>query len=450
LKENQEKNSLRGIESAMPTLVSGFVVVLGLLAVRETPRPIEVPIPIDATREIPLAEVVARLAAASGVSVPRPPETVRLPTAGIGGALTRRMLTESLGPGVSLAFQDRVLVVAIRPELLAPENRPQWQARLQQLAERARREAQRRTSYGMHALKSYRPNDPGRPTICLVHGVNSSSGGFVHMFAPLEEAGYGIVVYDYPFNRDLDETCAQFRRDWLEFRRAVGETRPWALVGHSMGTLVARSYVEEPRCDGRDVATLIMIAPVNQGASLAKVQTLYQLMNGIQALSGRKASDPLAHLGDGLGKSAEDLLPGSAFLTALNRRPRRAGVPYHILAGDVGVLSPSGRKQVEAQFDALRERGGMLGGLVTRLAGGDDLSGRLDELTDGLGDGCVSVARTKLAGVADHVVIHANHAELIRAPLLFPDPGPVACMPYLLRWLKDAGPTPDGTGEVKP
>ena len=53
----------------------------------------------------------------------------------------------------------------------------------------------------MHALKSYRPNDPTRPTICLVHGLNSSSGGFVHMIPWLEQAGYGIVVYDYPFNR---------------------------------------------------------------------------------------------------------------------------------------------------------------------------------------------------------------------------------------------------------
>ncbi|MBV8270628.1 MAG: hypothetical protein JO252_30230, partial [Planctomycetaceae bacterium] len=48
---------------------------------------------------------------------------------------------------------------------------------------------------------------------------------------------------------------------------------------------------------------------------------------------------------------------------------------------------------------------------------------------------CVSVARTRLEGVADHVTIHANHAELIRAPLLYPDPGPVACMPHVLRWL---------------
>ena len=32
--------------------------------------------------------------------------------------------------------------------------------------------------------------------------------------------------------------------------------------------------------------------------------------------------------------------------------------------------------------------------------------------------------------------IHANHVELVRGPLLYPDPGPVACMPVVLRWLK--------------
>ena len=66
-----------------------------------------------------------------------------------------------------------------------------------------------------------------------------------------------------------------------------------------------------------------------------------------------------------------------------------------------------------------------------------DLPDLLDELTDATGDGCVSVEHTRLDGVADHVAIHSNHLELIRAPVLFADPGPVVSMPYVLRWLKE-------------
>jgi hypothetical protein len=60
----------------------------------------------------------------------------------------------------------------------------------------------------------------------------------------------------------------------------------------------------------------------------------------------------------------------------------------------------------------------------------------LDELTDGKGDGCIAVERTRLEGVADHMTIHANHVELVRGPLLYPEPGPVVCMPVVLRWLE--------------
>ena len=60
----------------------------------------------------------------------------------------------------------------------------------------------------------------------------------------------------------------------------------------------------------------------------------------------------------------------------------------------------------------------------------------LDELTDGAGDGCVALSRTRLPGAPEPVVLHANHAELIRAPLLFADPGPVVSMPQILDWMK--------------
>ena len=411
------------------------VLAFALLIANGSADPVRVEVPLDGSGELDLSTLVERLAKATGVEVARPPGAVTLPVIGLAGNLSRTMLADSLGPEVRIVVDRRALVATIDPVMLAPGRRDEWQRRLGDLAARAGREAKRRLHYGMHALQSYRPNDAGRPTICLIHGVNSSSGGFVHMIRPLEDAGFGVVVYDYPFNRGLADSCQRFSRDWAAFRRASGEKRPWSIVAHSMGCLVARDYVEGPIYAG-DVAPLILIAPVNQGSHLAKTQTLLQLMNGLQAVGDRRQSDALAHLGDGLGAAADDMAPGSRFLSALNARPRQAGVEYHILAGDLGVVSATARRQIETQAALARRQGGLLGGL-TRLAGGSaaDLSDRLDEVADGSGDGCIAVARTKLAGVSDHNVIHANHAELIRAPLLFRDPGPVACMPFLLRWL---------------
>ena len=164
------------------------------------------------------------------------------------------------------------------------------------------------------------------------------------------------------------------------------------------------------------------------------MQTVVQLMNGLQAINGKDKTKAMMNLSDGLGQAAQDMLPGSTFLKKLNLRPRRLGLAYHIIAGDRGFLTQVSRAQIEGRIDLLKRNSGIFGRLTQTATA--DLPDLLDELTDGTGDGCVSIERTRLEGVADHVTIHANHAELIRAPLLFPDPGPVACMPDLLRRLK--------------
>jgi hypothetical protein len=159
------------------------------------------------------------------------------------------------------------------------------------------------------------------------------------------------------------------------------------------------------------------------------------------AINNKRATQALAQLSDGIGQAADDMLPGSPFLTRLNRAPRAAGVPYHILAGTSGMISREVRQQAQARLEAL-SRDSSIFSVFTQLAS-REMSPLLDELTDGSGDGCVAVERTRLAGVDDHVTIRANHAELIRAPLLYPDDGPVACMPYVLRWLRaDLQPMP--------
>jgi pimeloyl-ACP methyl ester carboxylesterase len=398
-------------------------------------------LPLNAKREAEMGDLVSSLARATGVEIERPKGSLKLPMAGLGGPLSKKLLADSLGPGVETGVEGDSLVVRIPATRLGPLAKAEWQTRLRGLNERIAAEEKRRERYGMGALGSYRPNDPARPTVCLIHGLNSTSSVFWHMIEPIEKAGYGIVVYDFPYNRDLDESTAAFRRDWIEFRKAWGETRPWAIVSHSMGGLLARSYVEDDASYQKDVASLILIAPVNGGSNLSQAQTLLQMIQGLKAINSGATgrSDALSHLGDGLGAAADDLAPGSAFLKALNARKRRAGVPYHLLAGSGGFLSVATRRQIDAQL-GLTGRAGLLGGL-TRLAA-SNLPAQLDEITDGTGDGCVSVASTRLEGVDELSILPVNHLELIRAPLLFPEKGPVACMPVVLRWLEKDLPVP--------
>jgi pimeloyl-ACP methyl ester carboxylesterase len=410
--------------------ITSLIVVVCLAAASSATDPASVHIPISEAGEVDVGEVIARVAEGAGLAVERPSGALPLPMTGLAGTLTRTLLTRALGPDIALTVEPHELVVTLPDVRLAPEAGGDLVSRLDALADRAREEVRRHARYGLRALASYRPEDPGRPTVCLVHGLNSSSGVFLHVIPQLEEAGFGVVVYDYPFNRDLDRTAPAFRRDWAEFRHRMRDTRPWAVVAHSMGGLLARAYVEGDDFAG-DVSELILIAPPNHGSAVARAQTLFQLIQGVRTARGRGG---LASLADGLGEAADDLMPGSAFLASLNARPRRAGVRYHILAGDAGLLTPAARRQVEAQYRSLLGRSGELLGSLARLALGD-FQDQLDAVTDGTGDGCVAVKATRLDGVADHRTIHANHVELVRGPLLYPDPGPVACMPLVLGWL---------------
>ena len=173
---------------------------------------ITIEIPTGKTGEVQVADVIARLARASGVNLGLPAAGLSLSTQGLAGSLTRTLLAEVLGPETSIVLRPGVMVITIDDQILAPERRAEWEDRLRNLGDRASDAARRRQAYGMSARESFRANDPHRPTICLIHGLNSSSAGFVHVIPLLEEAGYGVVVYDYPFNRSLEESCAAFAR----------------------------------------------------------------------------------------------------------------------------------------------------------------------------------------------------------------------------------------------
>lgn len=358
-----------------------------------------------------------------------------VPRSGLSASLTRMILDELLGPAVDVAVEEGNLVISVDPTQLAaipgeparPAPTPNSAATRPAVAPDGLTQFQ--------ARPSYRPNDRKRPTICLVHGLHSNSTVFAHVVVALEQAGFGVVLCDYPDRRALAQTGPQFVRAWKAFRDGSGDTLPWAVLGHSMGGLVARYYIEGPEF-AADVSDFILIGTPNRGAAIARMQPLVQLVEQLQGVSAERARRDEAINGqESAGApSARDLLPSSAFLKMLNGRSRAAGVRYRILAGSGGFLSVDLRQEVEKRLGLDRGPTGSLLGGIARLALGD-LPAQLDELTEGTGDGAVAIASTKLDGAPEPLVIPANHVELIRGPLLYPDPGPIACMPHVLRWL---------------
>ena len=83
-----------------------------------------VEVPIGQAGDVQVAEIVARLARASGVPIDRPPAGLTLSTQGLSRALTRALLAEALGPEVEITFRPGAMVLNIDDRILAPGRRP--------------------------------------------------------------------------------------------------------------------------------------------------------------------------------------------------------------------------------------------------------------------------------------------------------------------------------------
>ena len=111
------------------------------------------------------------------------------------------------------------------------------------------------------------------------------------------------------------------------------------------------------------------------------------------------------------GEAGRDLQPGSAFLAALNARPRRADVRYTVVAGNrnafrnhtAGWLDGTGEVFPDATVNWVGVR-------HVRWA----LSERAKSMrsVDSSSDGVVPLESAKLEGVADFVVVNADHVAL--------------------------------------
>ncbi len=169
----------------------------------------------------------------------------------------------------------------------------------------------------------------------------------------LRRAGYRTLSPSYGFRRSMPAIL-----DVLEPRLAAfarGGPGPLHIVTHSLGGLVARALITQNRPPG--LGRVVMLAPPNCGSEIADILCRYQLDSAILGPVGR-------HLHTQRSRADEALLGKVDF--------------------ELGVI-----------------------------AGDRPIAPILPRLLPRPNDGLVSVAATRLDGMADHITLPVDHTRMI-------------------------------------
>lgn len=251
--------------------------------------------------------------------------------------------------------------------------------------------------------------DSSRPLVVLIHGLDADRSDCQPIGQLLESAGRQVAYFSYPGDQPIADSAALLGRSLAK----LCQTDPHVsidIVAHSMGSLVARQYVEGPDYAG-GVDRMILVAPPNHGSKWARLRTILSVEENYHL----RRDDPNWHwtwlVTEGMGEAGNDLLPGSEFLDQLNVRPLRAGVRYTIIAGDRSRVNQIEGNTVArlASFIPVRSR---------HWWGIRSCYNRLQRKATKLyrenstGDGPVSLASAALPGVSDFVVLPADHVSL--------------------------------------
>lgn len=200
-------------------------------------------------------------------------------------------------------------------------------------------------------------------TVILVHGLGRTARSMMPLQKILEKSGYGVVNISYPSTTDSIEKMAN---KYLSnaIRACLGtetetdtdierKTKKLHFVTHSLGGILVRQYLQNRAIPGLD--KIVMLAPPNRGSQVADFLKNLRLFR-------------LA-----LGPAASEL--------------GTDGVPVRLksVPGTIGVIA--GRSSMNPLFSSL-------------LPGEDD--------------GKVAVSGTRLAEMADFLVVDSGHTFIMR------------------------------------
>ncbi|HUT13294.1 MAG TPA: alpha/beta fold hydrolase [Thermoguttaceae bacterium] len=267
--------------------------------------------------------------------------------------------------------------------------------------------------YGLDLDDDWEKAPVEKDLVVLVHGLNSSPEQVAGLLAAARREGLPCGTFRFPNDRAVADSAKLLADELGRFAREH-PGRGVSLLTHSMGGLIARAVIEDPRSDPGNVRRLIMVAPPNQGSALARFAFALDLWEYLAAEGQRnEVSRFYALIEDGLSEAAVDLRPGSLLLRTLNARPRNPRVRYTIFLGSEAPLAEKDLAVLKQKIAAAGKRNRWV-----RLLGPNahEWLDDLDEVIDGKGDGAVSIRRGRLEGVEDTVVLRFGHLGVLQWP----------------------------------